>query len=97
MMLIAIQAGKSELHLDTISQKQYSLKTETEVKQQMQINWNKIVHSRTLWANGIAVVAIALHAGTTANLSAEQQLSILVVLNIFLRIITHEGFYETTV
>jgi len=54
-------------------------------------NW---YHSKTLWINIIAIVAIALQAYFGFVIEPQDQVAILAVINLILRIITHEGLYE---
>ena len=52
----------------------------------------KWFHSKTLWINILAGVAIIIQAATGEQwLPAETQVGILAVLNLFLRIITKQG------
>jgi len=52
----------------------------------------KWYHSRTLWVNFVAAVAVLIQTVTgTQWLDAEAQAAIIIVINLILRIITHEG------
>jgi len=52
----------------------------------------KWYHSKTLWVNFVAAVAVLIQTVTgTQWLDAEAQAAIIIVINLILRIITHEG------
>ncbi len=50
----------------------------------------KWYHSKTLWTNFIALVAVVLSGNAGIELTAEETAAVLVVLNMFLRIITKQ-------
>jgi len=56
----------------------------------------KWYHSKTIWVNAIAFIAIFAQAYAGFIISPEEQMGVLAVINLVLRIITHEGLYEKT-
>jgi|GEM_PF-593958 len=60
----------------------------------MQINWNKLIRSKTIWANFIALVALAVQTSTGMIIDLEAQASVIIVVNLVLRMVTHEGLIE---
>lgn len=61
----------------------------------MQINWKKVIKSKTLKLNTIALIALAVQLSTGTIIDIEAQAAIIIVVNMFLRLITHEGLIKT--
>jgi uncharacterized membrane protein len=50
--------------------------------------------SKTLWINGIAMLALLIQNITGFVIDLETQAAMIVVINLILRVITHEGLLD---
>lgn len=60
----------------------------------MKVNWYKVVRSKTIWVNSIALIALIAQTATGFVIPAGQQASILVFVNLILRAVTKESLFE---
>jgi len=58
------------------------------------IKWGKVVRSKTLWVNLIALGALIAQLEFGFVVAPEEQASAIVVINLLLRVITKEGLIE---
>ena len=61
-----------------------------------EIKWEKVIRSKTLWVNLIALVALVTQLEYGFVVAPGEQASAIVVINLILRIITKEGLFEDT-
>ncbi len=58
------------------------------------IKWDKLVRSKMLWANMIALIALIAQLEFGFVIAPEEQISAIAVINMILRLVTHEGLIE---
>jgi len=63
-------------------------------KMKKRINWQKVVRSKTLWINLIALIALMAQLEFGFVIGPEEQASAIVMVNLLLRVVTKEGLFE---
>jgi len=58
------------------------------------IKWQKVVRSKTLWVNLIALIALIAQLEYGFVIAPEEQASAIAVINLALRALTKEGLFE---
>ena len=58
------------------------------------IKWGKVVRSKTLWVNLMALIALIAQLEYGFVIAPGEQASAIVVINLVLRVITNEGLIE---
>ena len=58
------------------------------------IKWGKVVRSKTLWVNLMALIALIAQLEYGFVIPPGEQASAIVVINLVLRVITNEGLIE---
>ena len=58
------------------------------------IKWGKVVRSKTLWVNLMALIAVIAQLEYGFVIAPGEQASAIVVINLVLRVITNEGLIE---
>lgn len=58
------------------------------------VNWYKVVRSKTIWVNLIALIAIVAQTATGFVIAPQDQAAIIVFINLILRTVTNEGLFE---
>ena len=58
------------------------------------VNWYKVIRSKTIWVNAIALIAIIAQSATGFVIAAADQAAIIVFINLILRTVTNEGLFE---
>jgi hypothetical protein len=58
------------------------------------VKWEKVIRSKTIWTNLIALIALVVQAAFGTIIAPEEQISLIILINLILRVTTSEGLFE---